>query len=125
PKDGRSVKIVGPGKGRIGGHAKLSCFAAKAHAQDIEQQFLAALQPPRRTGPAALPDPGPRRHFRRHLEHGVAYLWEQVHVLMAVDEVGWPAERGDEGLHLRGNLARHALAVESARDRRAHRSLER
>ena len=122
---GLAVEIIGAGKGRIGGDAKLPRLAAKTHAQNVEHQFLAVLQPPRRGRAAALPDPGVGRRLRGHLEHGIAHLRKQMHVLVAVDEVGRPAERHDEGLHLRGDLDHQPLGIEPARDRRAHHFIER
>ena len=122
---GLAAEIIGAGEGRIGGDAKLARLAAKAHAQDVEQQFLAVLQPPRRARTAALPDPGIGRGLRRHLERGIAHLRKQVDVLVAVDEVGRPPERHDEGLHLRGDLDHQPLRIEPARDRRAHHFIER
>ena len=119
---GLALEIIGAGKGRIGGHAKLPGLAAEAQAQDVEQQFLAILQPPRRTRAAALPDPGIGRRFRGHLEHGVAHLRKQMHVLVAVDEVGRAAEGHDEGFYLGGDLDHQPLGIEPARDRRAHHS---
>ena len=122
---GRVVEIIGAGEGRIGGDAKPPRLAAEAQAQHVEHQFLAAVAPARRARAAALPDPGVGRGLRRHLEHGVAHLRKQMHVLVAVDEVGRPAEGHDKGFDLRGDLDRQPRGVEPARHRRAHHLVER
>ena len=111
---GLAVEIVGAGKGRIGGDAQPPRLAAKREAQYVEHQLLGQTQARRRARAAALPDPGAGRGLRRHLEHRVAHLRKQLHVLMAVDEVGRAAERHDEGFHLRGDLDRQPLDIEPA-----------
>jgi hypothetical protein len=125
-REGRlATEIIGAGKGRIGGDTKSSRLAAEADAQNIDQQFLAALEPLRRPRAAALPHPGLGRHLRRHPQHGVAHLRKQMHVLMTIDEVGWPAESLDEGLHLGRDFAGQLFAIEPAHHCRAHNALER
>src|SRR6185437_15982005 len=83
-----AAEIIGAGEGRIGGDAALPSLAAKTHAQNVEQQFLASFESAGRTRTAALSDPGFGRHFRSHLEHGVTHLRKQMYVLVAVDEIG-------------------------------------
>ena len=94
--------------------------AAKCHAQNVEHQRLAVVQAAQRIGAAALPHPGIRRRLRHHLEEGIAHLRKQMHVLVAVDEIGRAAEGVDEGAQLRGDLDRQQFRLQAARDRGAH-----
>ena len=90
--------------------------AAEALAQDVEQKRLADRQAaPQRSGSA-------RPHWRSQafgaaslatLQHGIAHLREQVHVLMAVDEVGRAAEAVDEHAELAHDLVHQHVAVEA------------
>ena len=57
--------------------------------------------------------------------HRFAHLRENMHMLMAVDEIRKPAEGGREGLDLRADLDRDRLRFELAADGRAQRVLER
>src|ERR1700674_3146040 len=91
------IEIVDAGKGRIGRYAARRGAAAKAAAELAQGQRLEVPeQDPQRQRAAALPHPGGRRGAFRRGEGFLAELRKQMHVLMAVEEVGRAPERGRE-----------------------------
>ena len=86
------VKSVGAGKSRVEGNSQAPGLATKGHAQDVEHQGLAVQCVSARVSAAALPYPGVWRSLRNHLEKSVTDLRKQVHMLMAVHEIGRAAE---------------------------------
>ena len=107
-----SLKCIGAGKGRIGAHAEL-CGAAAEAAQDVEQQPLAIAE--------TFRSGSTRPHCRTHAfgsvldqrEERVADLRKQMHMLVAVDEVGRAAEARRNGA-TGARLLPRAIAVEAA-----------
>ena len=111
-KSALAVEIVGAGKGRIGGDAepRAPCGESPGSAYRAASPCGRAAAAPNAARPHCRTQ-ALGRHLGDHLEQGVAHLRQQMHVLMAVDEVGRSAERVDEGVHLRGDLDRQQFAV--------------
>src|SRR6476660_6600101 len=84
---GFGVECIGAGKCWIDGNAFPFRLAAEAQAQNIECQSLAIVQTPSRPHAAALAYPRAGGIFRDNLEERIAYLREQVHVLMAIEKI--------------------------------------
>ena len=103
--------------------------AARARKRLLSMSSRRPLRSPIRAGqrsdPSALAQPGVRRKLARDLEQRVAHLRKQLHMLVAVDEIGRAAEGVDEHPHLARDLARERRAVEpmqsGAREHRAER----
>ena len=84
---------VGAGEGRIGAHAKRGGTAAEATAEDVEKKALAIVESMTAWKCApALAHPCGRRLASGDCEQRVAHLWKQLHMLVAVNEVGRAAE---------------------------------
>src|SRR5262249_10532698 len=96
---------VGPGKSRIGAHAERRRATTEATAQEVEQEPLAIVESVT-TGQhaSALADPCAGRLALGNCEYGVAHLWKQLNMLVAINEVGRAAEMLREGAHLAGDL---------------------
>ena len=110
-EQGREIGVVaeriGARETRIGAQAERIGALPEIVAQVIEQPGLAVAQAEgARRHPPALPQPGARRIGLGDLEHRFADLRKQMHVLMAVDEIGRAAEGVDEHPQLRRDLAR-------------------
>jgi len=62
---------------------------------------------------AALPHPCLRGKAARRLQHGVAHLGKQMHMLVSVDIIRRPAEGRREGVELGFDLAGQSVHVET------------
>src|SRR5262245_31903676 len=106
-KDIRKIRLVaervGAREGRIGAYAQRRRTAAEAWAEEVEQQSFAVVERAHeRQRTPALAHPGVGRIAPGDREQRVAYLWEQLDMLMAVDEIG----RAAKVLHERAQLPR-------------------
>ena len=93
----------------------------------IDQQAL-AIGKQLREGDASSRNAAARRSGARvphRRDHRLAHLRENMHMLMAVDEIRQPAEGGRERLDLRADLDRDFLRLQLAQHRRAQRRLQR
>ena len=104
-----------PAKAGLVGYAERLGPRAEATAQKVDEDALAIVQPSQQAG-VTWP------HWRAQAagftaldrrEDGFADARQEMHVVVAVDEIRRPAERRDEGLDLRLDFARDQGAVES------------
>src|SRR5262249_20985575 len=117
----RWIEIVDAGKRRIGGDSELRCAAAKAAAEPAQRQRLeVARQNPQRQRAPALAHPGGGCGAFDRLERRVANLREEMHMLMAVDEVARACECVRERRKLRVDLAGKRYGIEPPHERTAH-----
>src|SRR5262249_52432957 len=106
---------VGPGKGRVGAHTERRSATAEATAEDVEQESLAIVESmTARQHAPALADPCAGGLAPGDCEYRVAHLRKQLHMLVAVNEVGRAAEMLREGAHLPGDLRRQGIRLERA-----------
>src|SRR5215475_10411606 len=115
----RKVRLVaervGPGESWIGAPAERRRAAAEATAHDVEQEALAIVQSVTAWRHAsALAHPGGRRLAPGDCQKRIAHLREQLHVLVAVDEVGRAAEMLHETSHLPRDLCHQRIWLEQA-----------
>src|SRR5262249_9761263 len=123
---GRVVEVVGAGEGGVGAQAKLLRAAAKAAAEYVEEEALAVAEKVAGAAhAAALPHPGGRGLLLDHLEHGVAELREQLHVLMPVDEIGQLSEQLLEHGKLALGFLPQQVGLEAAQEGAHERFLDR
>src|SRR5262249_12265039 len=116
------VEFVSSREGRIGVQPQRGGPAPEPAAPKVEQQSLGVGKSLRmRWRPCALEQPRIGGGARTDVEHGVADLREQMHVVMAVDEIGGAAERVEKSLHLRGNLRDERRRVEPVGEGEARR----
>src|SRR5437016_9445117 len=101
---GPGLESISPGKGRVGWNSQSFCLAAKTHAQNVQRERLAIMRATNQTRTTALPHPGSGRSLRDDFQKGVAYLREQMHMLMAVKEIGRTAKGIDESAELCRNF---------------------
>ena len=95
-KSAFGAKRIGAGEGRIGGDAER--LRARARNSRLSQSSSSAFRSVRRAvqrqRAAALAHPGLRRESLAVVQHRLAHLRKQMHVLMAVDEIRRAAEGG-------------------------------
>src|SRR5205814_4267822 len=117
---GRPREVIGAGEAGIEAKACLAGAAAELRAQDVEHERLRRRKALRQWQVAgALAHPGFWRGLTDRVDKAVAYLRKELHMLMAVDEIGRSSERFREGCQLRLYLIAKELAVEPSRKARA------
>src|SRR5690242_13420192 len=118
-KSRRKIRLVtervSASEGWIGAHTECRRAAAEAAAQEVEQEALAIVErmTARKCAPA-LAEPCGGRFAPGDCEQRVADLWKQLHMLVAIDKVGWPAEKLREPSHLTRDLSLQRNSLERA-----------